>query len=354
LRTVRKNSVLQGSSVYDADGRRVRVWNPSDGWAVNVYSGLNVVCEVPSTGVGESSVHLYAGALHVASIKDGVSEYLHQDHLGSTRLRTDSAGNVVYEVGYQPYGVEVGESGSERFKYTGKSEDESTGLYYFGARFYDPGVGRFITEDTVLGSISDPQSLNRYVYCRNNPLKYVDPDGRLWNIAIGALSGGGLNLAFYFFELAVTGERFDANVALTKMVTGTCTGALAGATLGMSLLVSAPINTLGGIIVPVAVDNVINGPTLTDKRRQELESELTENLQDVALNEGPRLAYLVTEATAFDTLDSVIGSIPFGGSLITNTISLSRTIIDRWWEDYTPSQVTTTTNPIYYGQEPFT
>ena len=50
-------------------------------------------------------------------------------------------------------------------------------MYYFGARYYDPLTGRFTTRDTVYGSLSDPQSQNRYVYCRNNPQKFVDPDG---------------------------------------------------------------------------------------------------------------------------------------------------------------------------------
>ena len=68
------------------------------------------------------------------------------------------------------------ECGCEEFKYTGKHEDPS-GLYYFGARFYDPETGRFITEDPFHGYLTDPQSQNWYVYCRNNPLKFVDSDG---------------------------------------------------------------------------------------------------------------------------------------------------------------------------------
>lgn len=70
----------------------------------------------------------------------------------------------------------VGETGSEDYRYTGKHEDPS-GLYYFGARYYDPMTGRFTTRDTVFGDMSDPQSQNRYVYCLNNPHKYTDPTG---------------------------------------------------------------------------------------------------------------------------------------------------------------------------------
>jgi RHS repeat-associated protein len=65
----------------------------------------------------------------------------------------------------------------ERYKYTGQKEVVSIGLYYYGARYYDPGIGRFITEDTYQGELEVPQSQNLYVYVMNNPLKYVDPSG---------------------------------------------------------------------------------------------------------------------------------------------------------------------------------
>jgi RHS repeat-associated protein len=54
---------------------------------------------------------------------------------------------------------------------------DSTGLYYYGARYYDANIGRFISADTIVPHPSDPQSLNRYSYCRNNPLRYTDPSG---------------------------------------------------------------------------------------------------------------------------------------------------------------------------------
>jgi len=60
--------------------------------------------------------------------------------------------------------------------YTGKERD-ATGLYYYGARYYDCETGRFTTRDPVAGRTHTPQSLNRYIYCLNNPLKYTDPLG---------------------------------------------------------------------------------------------------------------------------------------------------------------------------------
>jgi RHS repeat-associated protein len=61
-------------------------------------------------------------------------------------------------------------------KFTGQRLDQ-TGLYYYGARYYDAGIGRFISPDTMTPSLVNPQALNRYSYCFNNPLKYNDPTG---------------------------------------------------------------------------------------------------------------------------------------------------------------------------------
>ena len=78
--------------------------------------------------------------------------------------------------------------GEELFQYTGKLLDESTGLYYEGARYYDPTTGRFITEDSYNGTLTDPLSQNRYLYAEDNPMRYVDPTGHVI-VAVG--SGGG-------------------------------------------------------------------------------------------------------------------------------------------------------------------
>jgi RHS repeat-associated protein len=62
--------------------------------------------------------------------------------------------------------------------FTGQRLDD-TGLYYYGARYYDPTIGRFISPDSIVQSPNNPQSLNRYSYCLNNPLRYTDPTGQL-------------------------------------------------------------------------------------------------------------------------------------------------------------------------------
>jgi RHS repeat-associated protein len=64
-----------------------------------------------------------------------------------------------------------------RSRYTGKERDAESGLDYFGARYYGSNMGRFMSPDDFGGHLEDPQTLNRYAYVRNNPLRYTDPTG---------------------------------------------------------------------------------------------------------------------------------------------------------------------------------
>ena len=123
--------------------------------------------------------------------------YFHYDNLGSTKLMTDQDGKIVMEQDYLPFGgdlpkvgqVEVYNEIGMEYKYTGQNEVVSIGLYYYGARYYDPAIGRFITEDTYPGEMNNPQSQHLYVYVMNNPLRYIDPTGHMAKPVL--LNGGG-------------------------------------------------------------------------------------------------------------------------------------------------------------------
>lgn len=143
--------------------------------------------------------HVVLGAKYLArvSIENGGAlgkQYLHTDMLGSVRAITDAAGQVVARFDYEPFGLLTGSSGSvpggER--YTGKPYDAAAGLYYFGARYYDPQVGRFTASDPA------QQGLNWYTYCANNPLNRVDADGNSWTSWLG---GVGETIAKAWYKL---------------------------------------------------------------------------------------------------------------------------------------------------------
>ncbi|MFA4889748.1 MAG: RHS repeat-associated core domain-containing protein [Candidatus Omnitrophota bacterium] len=61
-------------------------------------------------------------------------------------------------------------------------------MYYYGARYYNSGLGRFIQTDPLIQNVYDPQSLNHFAYCRNSPLVLTDPDGTSWTNTWSSLS----------------------------------------------------------------------------------------------------------------------------------------------------------------------
>ncbi len=119
--------------------------------------------------------------------------YYHVNALGSPVAATDQSGQVMWREAYSPFGerIKYEDNGQNKLWFTGKPHDETTGLTYFGARWYDPVVGRFMAVDPVSFRENSIYSFNRYAYANNNPYKYVDPDGEV-SIAVGAVVVVGL------------------------------------------------------------------------------------------------------------------------------------------------------------------
>jgi RHS repeat-associated protein len=112
----------------------------------------------------------------------GAAVHYHGDHLGGVALLTAPDGSVAGEVSYDPWGAQLAGS-TEPYAFTGKEYEADVGLYDFGARIYDAGIGRFLSPDPEPLSnpgygLSDPQRLNPYSYVRNSPTVYVDPTGK--------------------------------------------------------------------------------------------------------------------------------------------------------------------------------
>ena len=107
--------------------------------------------------------------------------YFHPNHLGSVKLITLNDGTVETFYKYDPYGKLLEDKSNNwdvyKYKYTGQEADSTTDLYNYGARFYDPDLGRFITPDTIVPDPTNSQMYNRYMYANNNPMRYNDPTG---------------------------------------------------------------------------------------------------------------------------------------------------------------------------------
>ena len=138
---------------------------------------------------------------HPHTLGDGQVYFYHRDHLGSTMSVTDSIGNTVQQVEYTPWGevfVErrFGTSGYESpYLFNGKELDEETGLYYYGARYYDPKMSVWYSTDPME---EKTPNINSYCYTANNPINCIDYNGlSTWVVDIGdgkyQVIGGDLN-----------------------------------------------------------------------------------------------------------------------------------------------------------------
>ena len=158
----------------------------SDATYTNTYTlgPLNEVVTAPGRPTINIKYYTFNGQV-VAMRKDGQLSYLHSDHLGSIVQVTNGSGQAVPSGStgprYYAYGKERSATTSlpTDMTFTGQRRDLSTGLMYYGARYYDPSLGVFISPDSIVPDPANPQSLNRYSYGSGNPVKYVDPTGHI-------------------------------------------------------------------------------------------------------------------------------------------------------------------------------
>ncbi|MFQ6087738.1 MAG: RHS repeat domain-containing protein, partial [Candidatus Methanofastidiosia archaeon] len=213
---VKWNGVTLQENFYDCCGKRIKMKNYNQNGeltytVIYIYIGWNTIYEktiYPDLTETETK-YIYGASGHIAKITDtGTIEtttFYHTDILGSVRQKTDVNGNSLwasYAI-YKPFGgIYSGgpTDDSETHLYTGKTYDYGTGLYYYGARFYDPEVGRFVTKDLVQGFLVLPQTFNPYTYGFNNPLRGSDPDGLFPWVAI---------IAFLLFLAAIFAAYFE-------------------------------------------------------------------------------------------------------------------------------------------------
>ena len=132
-----------------------------------------------STIVVQVTKYYTFGGQRIAMRQGGVVYYLHTDHLRSVSLITDHASRITARQRYYPYGEVRWNAGTlpTDFTFTGQRNEGAIGLYDYGPRWYDPVIGRFIQPDSIVPEPANPQSLNRYAYVLNNPLRYTDPTG---------------------------------------------------------------------------------------------------------------------------------------------------------------------------------
>jgi RHS repeat-associated protein len=122
--------------------------------------------------------------------------YLHNDAAGNPIAATDAAGAVIWRERFAPFGERLDHAAAaagNRQWFHGKGQDAETGLLYFGARYYDPTLGRFLSIDPAAWKDGDIHGLNRYVFANNNPYRFTDPDGaQVLPLHVPSGGGGGI------------------------------------------------------------------------------------------------------------------------------------------------------------------
>jgi len=168
--------VTNGSKVseftYDHQRRRIKKID-SNGTRYYFYDGLDLVLELDVIGniISEQfniNNELISKKFHLSISNFQQIIYHLNDHLGSAVFILDSAGNLLANHYYGPFGKAWNVKGDigNSIRFTGKEYEEDIGLYYFATRWYNPDIGRFISPDPL-----EPLGYN---YCKNNPINYID------------------------------------------------------------------------------------------------------------------------------------------------------------------------------------
>jgi RHS repeat-associated protein len=164
---------------YDAFGRRTGKTLTGVSTTGFLYDGVNPVQELSNSG--SPTANLLTGGVDeyfTRTDSSGASSFL-RDALGSTLALADSSGTVRTQYSYDPFGVttQVGASTTNSFVYAGR-EFDTAGLLFYRARYYDPQVARFISEDPIgIEGLGVEGGINRYTYVNDSPLNFSDPSG---------------------------------------------------------------------------------------------------------------------------------------------------------------------------------
>ena len=172
---------------------------------------------------------------------------------GSPIRIEDETGAVRESYGYGAFGEDLyGNQGAmQPFGYTGYQRDKVAGTYYAQAREYQADAGRFSSQDIIGGFIEEPITINRYGYCWQNPKKYVDLDGKLPTILLGA----GIGFLVSGISSIVTQAVFDRKINWKEVATSAIGGAVQGGIAGSG------VGIVGGIIAMGVTGSATNVAT---------------------------------------------------------------------------------------------
>ncbi|MEP2103754.1 MAG: RHS repeat-associated core domain-containing protein [Parasphingorhabdus sp.] len=167
-----------GSFVYDGNLKRAKQIVAGK-TIYSFYNASGALIHRDDTTSNAKTDYIRAAGKTIARIKAGTVSYVHQDHLGSPVASTDAAGAIAWREDFTPYGEKRLDPNDNKDDegFTGHIDDSATGLTYMQARYYDPVIGRFLSNDPVGFADGGISYFNRFAYVGNNPVNATDPTG---------------------------------------------------------------------------------------------------------------------------------------------------------------------------------
>jgi RHS repeat-associated protein len=211
---------------YDADGTRVEKQTAAGTvrYLIDTMNPTRLAQAREERGSTGSLIRRYEYGLGIVAQADGAaSRFYHPDGQGHVRMLTDQAGETVRSYDYDAFGNAIAEFGSATndYRYGGQQFDDDANLYYLRARYYDPGVGRFLGRDPINGDPFNPVSMHRYAYAGNDPCNLADPTGEeftLLGLSFAQVIQDGLRGMDVGMQLASRGASICRVKGLAKVV----------------------------------------------------------------------------------------------------------------------------------------
>ena len=251
---------------YGSDGRKLRT--------AHVINGVTSITDYCGNAIYENgSLKMLLNEAGYISFPDKKFHFYLKDHQGNIRVVADKDGNVEETNDYYPFGgLFTASRGVQPYKYNGKELDRKNGIdwYDYGARHYDPAIGRFTTVDPMIDKY---YPLTPYGYCGGNPICHRDEEGKFINNVVGFFIGGGVDLGIQVAANLVSGNgAFDdidwVSVGASAVEGGLTSGVSAGKTLVVKAGVAIAKNTINGIKDGDRASDIVKntvGDVITDK-----------------------------------------------------------------------------------------
>lgn len=252
-----------GEQTFDLLGRLVKITRPGAGAGAGAgqleftYDHMGHRVAVRGTGAaapfgnritpdaryaiedGKLVLQIVDGRRIVARIAPAGTSFIHADHLGGVVAVTDGAGAVVETIRYDPYGQVIEHTGpgggagpgagagaAGPIGFTGGTVESWSGLLYLQARYYHPRLGRFVSPDAIVSNAADPMQWGLFIYCRNNPVTFIDPSGH--DVLASILAG----IAIVLLIVALAVATVLTAGALTPLMVAVGIGVVAGGVVG--------------------------------------------------------------------------------------------------------------------------